>query len=320
MSRIEPTVCFHVSNNMDVEKVMRNLGCISSIVVEDGYATVQFKYWFQNAGVDRVRNPLLAGNPTNYMSCMLFRVDSRPYSVRRLDDALCKQDVEQGFNDRRKPRKPNANYVNIMMMVPVFCIAPALPVGYTTKEWESDIENPALPALCSIGCEWDIENQIQIPEQIQVQAEEQEDYSDFWDNCAYDSLLPPFTSEEMNLFDDVVQPDEEEEEEIELPFDVRWGDECARRCRRQQRLVPVSPTSTPPITQVVVAPKKIEMDKAMVIRMQQAFRCEITEEIYWNNVQNVRDQMDLNDDTDDVIDYGEQAYPKMMRKRRVVVV
>jgi hypothetical protein len=87
----------------------------------------------------------------------------------------------------------------------------------------------------------------------------------------------------------------------------------------RQRFQPRSPSSSPPrrreetpkktvlaptahiaqalpvIKEVIVTNTKvkpIERDQGLVNRMQHAFRCEITDEIYLNNRQNVRDQME----------------------------
>ena len=74
----------------------------------------------------------------------------------------------------------------------------------------------------------------------------------------------------------------------------------------------------PPLKPIVRIPE-------MVIRMQQRFRCEITDDIYRDNLQMVRDEMafakDLCDDEDEETQsrvHYDGAYPVMKRKLRVI--
>jgi len=151
--------------------------------------------------------------------------DQRPYCERRLDAALCEQDVKQGFKERR-----NRPYVNFIMMFPAGCIAPALP---TFEE------------------EWDIENQI-------IRKE-----------------------------------------------DCKEKKECEKECEKE----------------LTTVAKKMAMNPVMVIKMKHLFRCEITDEIYQNNVQFIRDQMNIHYEEENVdkIDYNVVAAPVKRNRRRVLL-
>jgi hypothetical protein len=52
-----------------------------------------------------------------------------------------------------------------------------------------------------------------------VEVEEEEDFSNFFENCAYDSLLPPFSHAEFMTLDQALQVEEEEEEEDQSLYD-----------------------------------------------------------------------------------------------------
>lgn len=117
----EPTILLpQLSPSVDSACIMhelRNLGCISHVIVTKcismtgllyNRATVHFKYWYENAGTKKPRTSLQSGktiniidNKTHLWQAQAFIEDSRPYKLRRLDDAHCDQDVSQGFNDRR---------------------------------------------------------------------------------------------------------------------------------------------------------------------------------------------------------------------------
>jgi hypothetical protein len=200
--------------------------------------------------------------------------DQRPYCERRLDPVLCEQDVKQGFKERR-----NRPYVNFMMMFPAVCIAPALP------DVEEKIEV------------WDIENQIDVVKTATVESES--------------------------------------ESEEEMEYDMRWEEEAGRRRRRQHLQIQIAKEQEarekwmarlpppPPLVIVSTSPsppaKKMEMNQVMVIKMNHLFRCEITDEIYQNNVQSIRDQMNIHyEENVAKIDYGKVVAAPVKRNWRVL--
>jgi hypothetical protein len=97
-------------------------------------AIVHLKYFYENAGTLKPRTLLKSGKPikitNNTYVWRAYQVqeeqvqkqedDKRPYSVRRINNALCEQDVAQGFKDRR--------IIVDWMKLPISMIALALPI------------------------------------------------------------------------------------------------------------------------------------------------------------------------------------------------
>ena len=57
-------------------------------------------------------------------------------------------------------------------------------------------------------------------------------------NVKAHSIAPAITTstKRKEIKEEKIKEEEEEEEEEDMPFDIRWGDEVARRCRRQNKL------------------------------------------------------------------------------------
>jgi len=99
-------------------------------------AIVHLKYFYENAGTLKPRTLLKSGKPikitNNTYVWRAYQVqdepvqedDKRPYSVRRINNALCEQDVAQGFKDRR--------IIVDWMKLPISMIALALPIEPVT--------------------------------------------------------------------------------------------------------------------------------------------------------------------------------------------
>ena len=135
----EPAILLpRLGPNIDSECIshqLRNVGCISHIVLTKcidltgslyNRAFVYFKHWYENESTKWPRKFLnegstitLTGDSYSWRAQALIE-DSRPYRERRLDDAFCDADVEQGFIDRRTKR---IDY----MSLPISKIADALP-------------------------------------------------------------------------------------------------------------------------------------------------------------------------------------------------
>lgn len=137
----EPTILLpNVAEHVDSACIMhelRNLGCISHVIITKclsmagalyNRASVHFKYWYENSGTVWHRRFLKEGktisittNSYDWRAEALIE-DSRPYRERRIDAALCDQDVAQGFNDRRlKPRKDDVRPYKERRLDAVLC-------------------------------------------------------------------------------------------------------------------------------------------------------------------------------------------------------
>ena len=277
-----------------IRKTMQNLGCISEIVIKaresssglpHNRVTIHFEYWFENATSDRLRNELCEGKELSIMfvqhryftGSAVFneqsekkpekpekkqvkeKDDSRPYHVRRTDDALCNQDVSQGFRDRRiaketkKEKKPETKKEKV--------VAPDYSKEYRTKKDVAKIDM-SIPTL-HIAC---------------------------------------------GLPEPVAKP----------------------RVKRVIAAQVAAPVATG-IPEKIVSNKPLVRNIDMVLRMQHAFRCEITDDIYRNNVQSVRDQrefekerdldyyVDRLDRMDDTFDYKDASQRMPTRKPSRVV-
>ena len=280
-----------------IRKTMQNLGCISEIVIKaresssglpHNRVTIHFEYWFENATSDRLRDELCEGKELSIMfvqhryftGSAVFneqsekkqekpekkkqekvKDDSRPYHVRRTDDALCNQDVSQGFRDRRIAKETKKEKK---------VVAPDYSKEYRTKKdvAKIDMSTPALHIACGLP---DVPaKSVAKPRVIAAQVAAQ-----------------------------VV---------AQVAAQVSTG-----------------------IPDKIVSNKPLVRNVDMVIRMQHAFRCEITDDIYRNNVQNVRDQrefererdldyyVDRLDRMDDTFDYRDASHRMPTRKQSRVV-
>ena len=131
----------------DIKNVLKDLGCITQVDlirclsmkgVVYNRAIVHLKYFYENASTLKPRTLLKSGKPikitNNTYVWRAYQVqeeepvqeeqvqedDKRPYSVRRINNALCEQDVAQGFKDRR--------IIVDWMKLPISMIALALPI------------------------------------------------------------------------------------------------------------------------------------------------------------------------------------------------
>ena len=282
-----------------IRKTMQNLGCISEIVIKaresssglpHNRVTIHFEYWFENATSDKLRDELCEGKELSIMfvqhryftGSAVFneqsekkqekpekkkqenkkeKDDSRPYHVRRTDDALCNQDVSQGFRDRRiakDVKKPETKKEKKV-------VAPDYSKEYRTKKdvAKIDMSTPALHIACG---------------------------------------LPDVPAKS------VAKPRVKRVVVAQVAAQVATG-----------------------IPDKIVSNKPLVRNVDMVIRMQHAFRCEITDDIYRNNVQNVRDQrefererdldyyVDRLDRMDDTFDYRDASHRMPTRKPSRVV-
>lgn len=102
------------TNIAHIEKTFESLGKIAKIEQKEcsnyKQAIVHFQYWYENSDADSARSVLLNSKEllvmhklNKYWSTMGVNQldDTRPYSIRRMDDRLCEYDVSQGFKDRR---------------------------------------------------------------------------------------------------------------------------------------------------------------------------------------------------------------------------
>ena len=277
-----------------IRKTMQNLGCISEIVIKaresssglpHNRVTIHFEYWFENATSDRLRNELCEGKELSIMfvqhryftGSAVFnelsekksekkqqvKDDSRPYHVRRTDDALCNQDVSQGFRDRRiaKEVKPKEKKPETKKETKPKETKPDYSKEYRTKkEVKIDMSIPALHIACGL------------PEPV-----------------------------------------------------------AKPRVKRVVVAAQVAAQVATGIPEKVVSNKPLVRNIDMVLRMQHAFRCEITDDIYRNNVQSVRDQrefeqerdldyyVDRLDRMDDTFDYKDASQRMPTRKPSRVV-
>ena len=282
-----------------IRKTMQNLGCISEIVIKaresssglpHNRVTIHFEYWFENATSDKLRDELCEGKELSIMfvqhryftGSAVFneqsekkqenkkvKDDSRPYHVRRTDDALCNQDVSQGFRDRRiakdvkpKEKKPATKKEN-----------PDYSKEYRTKKdvAKIDMSTPALHIACGLP------------------------------DMPAKSVANPRVKR-------VVAAQVAAQVVAQVAAQVSTG-----------------------IPDKIVSNKPLVRNVDMVIRMQHAFRCEITDDIYRNNVQNVRDQrefererdldyyVDRLDRMDDTFDYRDASHRMPTRKQCRVV-
>lgn len=296
-----------------IRKTMQNLGCISEIVIKaresssglpHNRVTIHFEYWFENATSDRLRDELCEGKELSIMfvqhryftGSAVFneqsekkqekpekpekkkqekekvKDDSRPYHVRRTDDALCNQDVSQGFIDRRiaketkKEKKPETKKEKKV-------VAPDYSKEYRTKKdvVKIDMSTPALHIACGLP------------------------------DMPVKSVAKPRVKR-------VVAAQVAAQVVAQVAAQVATG-----------------------IPDKIVSNKPLVRNVDMVIRMQHAFRCEITDDIYRNNVQNVRDQrefererdldyyVDRLDRMDDTFDYRDASHRMPTRKPSRVV-
>ena len=270
----EPSI---VISNVDLDidekyvaKVVQNMGRVSRIIIDKRVGskgnhynriTIHFDFWYENASTVKPRSALLQGKKINInhnvsdvwvAKALVLQVadDMRPYSVRRLDDKLCEQDVKQGFNDRRL--KVVADPVIDAVIDPVI-----------------DMSIPALVIAPALG---------EIPTLIVKPIEQDE------------------TQAKKNM--------EEARKREENEETKKKGEEAKNK-------------ALPPLTK----------NPLMLVKMGHYFRSyqvrEITDDMYRDNIQFIRDQMEFakevqeEEDTPNV-DYGEFQMPP--RRRRIVVV
>ena len=146
-----------------IKDVLKDLGCITQVElvrclsmkgVVYNRAIVHLKHFYENAGTLKPRTLLQSGksikisNKTYVWQAQMLQEevqeevqkqedDKRPYGVRRINNALCEQDVAQGFKDRR---------IVDWMKLPISMIALALPEPVTAPDTAPVIE-PVKPAI-----------------------------------------------------------------------------------------------------------------------------------------------------------------------------
>lgn len=154
-----------------IKDVLKDLGCITQVElvrclsmkgVVYNRAIVHLKHFYENAGTLKPRTLLQSGksikisNKTYVWQAQMLQKevqeevqeevqkqedDKRPYGVRRINNALCEQDVAQGFKDRR---------IVDWMKLPISMIALALPdhvIEPVTAPVTAPVVEPVKPAI-----------------------------------------------------------------------------------------------------------------------------------------------------------------------------
>ena len=230
---------------------------------------------------------------TNLLSNMSLnndqKDDRRPYSERRLNAEYCEQDVKSGFKDRRKPRDDRRPYSERRL---------------NAEYCEQDVKS---------GFKDRRRNDDRRPR----------------DNQGNDGYRP--RDDDRRPRDDDRRPRDDGYRPRDNSY--RHKEEKAQPLPKVEPVVIVAPPLPKVEPVVIVAPvikpkSTLVKDRELVIRMQQMFRCEITDEIYLNNRQKVTELIiDTHEDNvlpdgmyvDDIhINYGEKMVAPKKKIRKII--